>query len=290
MSSEITGIGEIFSEKIKHSNISGRVESCRPIGVFDSGVGGLTVLSCIMRLLPNEDIIYIGDTARVPYGGREDKEIIDINRQFLDYFTKQEVKMVIMACGTSSSIAYPVLKNKYKIPIVALITPGSKMALNSTKNFKIGLIATVGTINSCAYQKKIYELNKEALVFAEPCPLFVPLIEGGFLETEETKKIAREYLKPILEAGADSIILGCTHYPHLTKVIHEIAGQNIILVDPAEGAVAEAREILAKNGILNQKNHKAHYQYFVTGSPTHFEELGSKLLGKNIAGVKQIQL
>ena len=261
-----------------------------PVGIFDSGVGGLTVFSEFIKYLPSEDVIYLADTARVPYGGRPPEEIIKINEEIMNYFVGRGVKMVIMACGTSSSIAYPLLKDKYQIPIVALIDPGSYGAVQATKNGKIGIVATLGTVNSGAFQKKIKELKKDAEVYAEACPLFVPLIEGGFTEADETKKVARDYLKPLLKAGIDTLIFGCTHYPHLRKVIGEIVGPNVALVDPAYEAVRDAKKILKKNGMLKSKTTHGKYEYLVTGSPMQFQDLGSKLLGRLIAGVKQIKL
>jgi glutamate racemase len=261
-----------------------------PVGIFDSGVGGLTVLRQFMKHLPQEDVIYLADTARVPYGGRPPEEIIEINKGILDYFEEQKVKMVIMACGTSSSIAYPVYKDKYDYPIVSLIAPGAQAAVASTRNNKIGIIATLGTVKSRAYQTMIHEMRMEAEVTSEACPLFVPLIEGGFIQSDETRKVAREYLKPLIKAQVDTIILGCTHYPHLSEVIREIAGQNVVLVDPADDSVMMAKGILEKLGMLNEKGRKGKISYVVTGPVAQFEELGSRLLGKPIAGAKQIRL
>ncbi|MBI5701811.1 glutamate racemase [Candidatus Saganbacteria bacterium] len=276
-----------YSKKIEDGSKS---EKASPIGVFDSGVGGLSVLSQITRLLPHEDIIYIADTARVPYGGRPDDEIIKINREILDHFEKAKVKAVVMACGTSSSIAYPVLKEKYKFPIISLIRPGAKAALDKTHNQKIGVIATLATINSKAYEGTIHELKDTAKVLSSPCPLFVPMIEGGFIETDETRKIAVEYLKPLLKEGIDTLILGCTHYPHLVKVLSSIAGPNVALVDPSEYAANELMEVLGKHQLLNSKNHKAKYSYLVTGKVEQFLELGNKLFSRPIASAKQIKL
>lgn len=247
-----------------------------PLGMFDSGVGGLTVLAEVARQLPAEDVLYLGDTKRVPFGGRPPAEIIKINTEILNYFTEQGVKMVIMACGTSSSLAYPVLKDKYKFPIISLIEPGSRAAAAATKNNRIGLLATAGTVESGSYQRTIKQLKKEAEVIAEACPLFVPLIEGGFVETEETKKVAKEYLKPLLKERVDTIILGCTHYPHLLGTLRELTEGKITFINPAEEAVAEAKKL------LTPRTGRGQYQFVVTGSVLHFEELGSKLFGRPI--------
>ena len=293
MNSEVSNIGKMFPEKIGKSAKKPKPQKeplASPIGVFDSGVGGLTVLSQIMLQLPHEDIIYLADTARVPYGSKSPDEIIEINIKILNYFEKQGVKMVVMACGTSSSIAYPVLKDNYRFPIVSLINPGARAALSATRNKKIGLIATLGTIQSGAYESEIKKINPDVEVFSEPCPLFVPLIEGGFVEADETRKVAKEYLKPLLKAGIDTLILGCTHYPHLIKVLREITGSKIAFVDPAESAVAEAKDILAQHRIANGLKHKAEYKYLVTGPVGQFEEIGGKLFGRLITNARQVEI
>ena len=267
-----------------------KITPSSPIGVFDSGVGGLTVLAQIMQKLPNEDILYLADTARVPYGGRSPQEIIKINHEILPFLIKNESKLVIMACGTSSSIAYPVVKDEYPVHIINLIDPGSRAAVEASKSGRIGIIATAATVNSRAYQTKIKELNKEAEVHAVGCPLFVPLIEGGFIETDETKKVAREYLNSLLKENIDTLILGCTHYPHLAKVLQAIVGPKVTLVDPAEEAVEDAKKMLKKAGTLKTKLMPAKYKYYVTGSPIQFQDLGSRLLGKPIIAAKQVTL
>lgn len=294
MNSEIANIGKAYPEKIvpkiSGGKKLGKAKEAVPIGVFDSGVGGLTVLSQMMQQMPHEDIVYLADTLRLPYGGRPPEEIIEINRMILDYFENLGVKMVVMACGTSSAIAYPVLKDEYSFPIVSLINPGAHSAVSATRNSKIGLIATLGTVSSGAYQKAINEIESGIHFFAQSCPLFVPLIEGGFIDADETRRVAREYLKPLLKADIDTLILGCTHYPHLKNILREIAGPDVVFVDPAEYAVTYAKEILAKSNIANSTRHKAKHSYVVTGDVNQFEELGSRLLGKPIVQAKQIIL
>jgi len=284
MNVEISRIRGVSIDSVKHK-FEGEGESAKktpdsPVGIFDSGVGGLTVYSEFIRQLPGENVIYLADTARVPYGGRPAEEIIKINEEIIGYFIGRGVKMVIMACGTSSSIAYPVLKDKYDIPIIPMIEPGARGAVQATRNGKIGIIATLGTVNSGAFQNAI----KDAEVYAVACPLFVPLIEGGFIEADETKKVARDYLKPLIKAGIDTLILGCTHYPHLKKIIGEIVGPNVALIDPAYEAVQDAKKMQRNKG-----THGKH-EFEVTGSPLHFQDLGSKLLGRPIANVKQLKL
>lgn len=261
-----------------------------PIGVFDSGVGGLTVLKEIMRQLPNEDVVYLADTARVPYGGRPPEEIIKINEEIIPFLIDYGAKLIIMACGTSSSIAYPVLKDKYKVHLISLIEPGARAAAAATRSGIVGLIATVGTVDSQAFQNAVSSLKKDAKVVAQACPLFVPLIEGGFIEAEETKRVVKEYLKPLLKEKIDTLILGCTHYPHLAKALRERTGPEVVFVDPAEEAVSDAKKLLQKAGTTKSKTSVPKYEYLVTGSVVQFQDLGSRLLGKPISHAKQVKM
>ena len=261
-----------------------------PIGMFDSGLGGLSVLQILMKELPNEGVIYFADTARVPYGGRPPQEIVKINYEIIDYLIEQGIKLLVMACGTSSSIAYPVVKEKYKLPIVEIVTPGARAAVKATGTGRIGLIATVGTVDSGAFQREIKAIRADAEVFAQGCPLFVPLIEGGFIGAEETKRVAREYLKPILKEKIDTLILGCTHYPFLSKIIQEIAGPGVVLVNPGEEAVSEAKELLKKNDLLHSGKRSGSNTYLVSGSLSQFKEMGSRLMGKPLSGVHKVNL
>lgn len=259
-----------------------------PIGIFDSGVGGLTVLKEIMRQLPNEDVLYLADTARVPYGSRPPEEIIKLNEEIIPFLIDRGAKLIIMACGTSSSIAYPVVKDKYKVHIIGLIGPGSRAATTATRSGIIGLIATAGTVNSQSYQNAIGAMKKDARVIAQACPLFVPLVEGGFIEAEETKRVAKEYLKPLQKENIDTLILGCTHYPHLNKILRERTGPDVVFIDPAEEAVADAKKLLQKAGTVQGKTHTPKYEYLVTGSVVQFQDLGSRLLGKPITHAKHV--
>jgi glutamate racemase len=273
--------------------VSGKAEERKvapssPIGIFDSGVGGLTVLQEIMRQLPHEDVVYLADTARVPYGGRPPEEIIKINEEIIPYLIDYGAKLIIMACGTSSSIAFPIVKDKYKVHIIGLIEPGARTAIDATRSGVIGVIATIGTINSQAYQEALKSFKKEIKVVAQACPLFVPLVEGGFIEAEETKRVAKEYLKPLLKENIDTLILGCTHYPHLTKILKERTGPNVTFVDPAEDAVADAKKLLQKAGTMKSKTSAPKYEYLVTGSVVQFQDLGSRLLGKPITNAKHV--
>jgi glutamate racemase len=258
--------------------------------VFDSGVGGLTVLREIMRQLPHEDTIYLADTARVPYGGRSPEEILRINEAIVPWLIGQGAKLIVVACGTSSALAYPVLKDKYKVSLIGMIESGARAALAATRSGRIGVIATAGTIHSRAYQKTLQSLKEGVEVFGQPCPLFVPLIEGGFVEAEETRRVAKEYLQPLIKDGIDTLILGCTHYPHLLKILKERVGPAVAIVDPAEEVVKEVAKLLRQAGTLKDKTRPPKHEYLVTGSAPHFEELGSRLLGQPIAHAKHVEI
>lgn len=294
MSEEILNVKSILSEGFVHKleNIvkTFKPKQSLPIGVFDSGVGGLTVLEKIIEEMPHEDLIYLADTARVPYGGRPPQEIIEINKKILDYFESIKIKMVVMACGTSSAIAYPVYKDSYKFPIISMVGAGAKAAAAATKNNKVGVIATLGTVSSGAFKKAIQEENRDIKVFMQACPLFVPLIEGGFVDTEETKKVAQDYLKPLLSGNIDTLVLGCTHYPHLKKILKEIVGPNIALIDPSENVAFEAKDRLRQSELLNAKTHLGSVNYIVTGQTAQFEEIGSRLLNRQIKGAKRVEI
>lgn len=282
---------ERISLKISGKMDRERVTPSSPIGVFDSGVGGLTVLRQIMKKLPHEDVIYLADTARIPYGGRSPQEIIKINNEIIPFLIDQGAKMIIMACGTSSAIAYPEVKDKYPLEIINLIGPGSRAAVAATQSGNIGIIATTATVNSHAYQDTITNLMADANIHAISCPLFVPLIEGGFVESDEVRRVAKEYLKPLLKNDIDTLILGCTHYPHLKKILQSLTGPGVTLIDPAEEAVADTKLLLKKAGTLKDKSHPAgQYEYFVTGSEIRFQDLGGRLMGKPIGAVKRVTL
>lgn len=261
-----------------------------PIAMFDSGVGGLTVLEQVKKLLPHEDIIYLADTARVPYGGRSPSEIIKINKEIIGFFIRQGAKMIVMACGTSSSIAYPLLKDKYPVPIIGIIEGGARMAVRATRNNRIGVIATMGTVNSRSYEVAVHAIKKEAEVFSQACPLLVPLIEGGFVNSEETEKVLKDYLKPLTQKKIDTLVLGCTHYPHLTDMIKGILGPEVIIVDPAEDAASTVKETLTKGAMLNSSNEPVKYRYIVTGSAVTFQELASRLMGRALTNVEEAKL
>ncbi len=289
--------GTVYSgriiQKVGEKSPSVKTGPMSPIAMFDSGVGGLTVLREVMKQLPMEQVIYFADTARVPYGGRTPNEIIKFNKEILDFLISLGAKAVIMACGTSSAIAYPILKDRYSVPMVSLIEPGAYAAVRATRNNKIGLIATQATVDSSAYQRTIKKMKKDVKVFSAACPLFVPLIEGGFTDAEETKKTALAYMKPLLKAGIDTLILGCTHYPHLIKVLREVSGMSVKFVDPAEEAVSETKKLISSKGLAATRpvqSFRDKYSFFVSGSVAQFQDVGGKLMGQPIVNVKKTSI
>ncbi|MCX5750057.1 MAG: glutamate racemase [Candidatus Saganbacteria bacterium] len=293
--SDVTNIPAVPTQRII-TMVSEKLQATKPqpngpIGIYDSGVGGITVLTEVMKQMPEEDVIYLADTARVPYGGRSAQEIIKFNREIIHFMLGQGVKMIIVGCNTSCALAYQAMREEFPaVPIQGMIGPGARAAANATKNNRIGLIATVGTIESKAYEIALTKVNKNIAVTANACPLFVPLIEGGFIDAVETLNVAKIYLKPILEAEVDTLIYGCTHYPYLEKVISKIMGPEVALVDPAEESIKHAKKAMDRLKLGNIKPRLPKYTYFVTGSVVQFQDLGSKLLGKPLGSVKQATL
>ena len=257
----------------------------KAIGVFDSGVGGLTVVKELIRQMPNEDIVYFGDTARVPYGIKSQETVIRFSVEDALFLLKQDVKLICIACNTASSVALPVIKNHFKVPVVGVITPGAKEGVYASRNKRIGVIGTRGTIKSRSYEKEIKKLDSGVSVFVQACPLFVPFVEEGWLKQPEVKSIARTYLKPLKDARVDTVILGCTHYPLLKPVIKEVMGESVTLIDSAKQVALEVKNILAAEGLLNGK-HAAVHKFFVSDNPEWFSELAYRFLGKPVKGIK----
>ncbi|MBR4110700.1 MAG: glutamate racemase [Clostridia bacterium] len=219
----------------------------RPIGIFDSGCGGLTVLKEYLNLLPNENYIYFGDTARLPYGSKSKQTIIEFSKQIVNFLISKDVKMIIIACGTASACAYDVLKDLYDIPIRSIITPTAK----AVDDKEIGVIATKGTINSNAWEESILAFHNDSLVISKACPLFVPLVEEGFANTEVAKLVAKDYLNVFENSNISSLILGCTHYPILEKTIKETIANNINIVNIGYYSALDTKEYLESNSMLN---------------------------------------
>lgn len=251
-----------------------------PIGVFDSGVGGLTVLQEVHRQLPNESVVYFGDTARLPYGKRSPAEIIEYVYEILHWMQSLEVKMAIMACNTSSALALDVVRPEFKLPILGLILPGARAAVGKGK--RIGVIATTATVKSEAYVQAICESDPQAQVFQVDCPEFVPLIESDRINDPYTLQVARQYLQPLIEANIDTLVLGCTHYPHLSGVLRQILPSHVALVNPASYVVKAAAQELDLMGLkCNDGRHdRAETKFFVSGEPERFAQVSRRWLGK----------
>lgn len=245
------------------------------IGVFDSGVGGLTVLQEIYRQLPQESVLYFGDTARVPYGTRTAAEILQFTRETLDWMVQQRVKMAIMACNTSSALALETVRHEYDLPILGVILPGARAA--ALQGQRIGVIATPATVNSNAYLDAIREANPHADVWQVACPEFVPLIETNRLEDPYTLAIAKEYIQPLLDRSIDTLVYGCTHYPHLEPVFRKFIPDNVRYVNPAIHVVSAASNELKLLGIHSQIN-AVPTKFIVSGDPHQFSQLATQWL------------
>lgn len=259
----------------------------KPIGVFDSGVGGLTVAKELIRQLPNEDIVYFGDTARVPYGIKSKETVIRFSIENILFLLKQDVKLICVACNTVSSVALPVIKNHFKVPIVGVISPGVREAVYATQNKRIGVIGTRGTIRSRTYELEIKHLDPEVKVTVQSCPLFVPFVEEGWLSGNVVLDVARTYLKPLKSARVDTVILGCTHYPILKPVIKEVLGKNVFLIDSAQQVAIEVKKILAAEGQL-EKGRRGKHKFYVSDNPEWFSGLARRFLGQSLKDVRKV--
>jgi glutamate racemase len=259
----------------------------RPIGIFDSGVGGLTVVQQIQKILPGEDIVYFGDTARVPYGTKSSQTITKFSVENVEFLMEKDVKLVVVACNTASALSLDFLKRCFRVPIIGVIEPGAKGAASVTRSGRIGVIGTNATISSGSYEKAIRKLNPGALVTARSCPLFVPLVEEGWLKRPVTRDVASIYLAPLKAAKVDTLIMGCTHYPLLREVIKSVMGRGVLLIDSAKEVAKEARIILASAGLLNSPGRKEKHNFFVSDEPSRFAAVAERFLKKKISCVKR---
>ncbi|MBQ8558384.1 MAG: glutamate racemase [Tyzzerella sp.] len=268
------------------------VKKSAPVGVFDSGVGGLTVAREIMRHLPNENIVYFGDTARVPYGSKSKDNIIRYSRQIIHFLKTKGVKAIVIACNTASALALDVVREESDIPIIGVVEPGARAALETTKTRKIGVIGTEGTIRSAMYEKIIQGIDPEATVIGKACPLFVPLVEEGFAKHRVTQEIIDYYLASFLETDIDSLILGCTHYPLLRSRIREYVGEKITLVNPAYETAMDLKQLLKARGIENMDTRQEHaaYSFYVSDAADKFKQFANSILPYDIETTKQINI
>ncbi len=260
-----------------------------PIGVFDSGVGGLTVASEIMKQLPNERIIYFGDTARVPYGNKSKKTIIKYSKQIVNFLLEKNVKAIVIACNTASALALEEIKAQVSIPVIGVVEPGAKTAASVTKNNNMGIIGTKGTISSGIYQELLNKTNPEVNVYGKACPLFVPLVEEGWINDPITFDVARRYLADFMEIDIDTLVLGCTHYPLLRDTISSVLGNRVNLVNPAFETAKTLKDVLISKGIKSHQKTSNH-EFYVSDGVDQFDTFAEGILPHYLKGAKEINI
>ncbi|PKM94832.1 MAG: glutamate racemase [Firmicutes bacterium HGW-Firmicutes-1] len=260
----------------------------RPIGVFDSGFGGLTIAKEIMDHLTNERIVYFGDTARIPYGSKSKETIIKYSAQIIRFLQTKDVKAIVIACGTASATALEAVREKFDLPIIGVVEPAAMSAVKETKNNRIGIIGTDGTIASKSYDQVIYKQTKNIDVFSTACPLFVPLVEEGWLEDEVTVEVAKRYLKTLKDKDVDTLILGCTHYPLLSKIIGEIMG-DVTLINPANETAAVLDKLLTSKD-LKHDDHEPIHEFYVSDRANKFEAFAKIILQRQTLHVQHINI
>ena len=265
----------------------------RPIGVFDSGLGGLTAVHSLWKILPEENLIYFGDTARVPYGGRSKETILKYARQDVRFLRSFDLKAILIACGTVTTTSLDTLQAENDLPIVGVVEPTCRRALLVTKTKKVGMIATLASVRSGAYEATLRRLDPTVEVICKPCPLFVPLVENGRFRRGDIviETVAREYLEPLKETGIDTLILGCTHYPLLTEIIGDIMGPGVTLVSAGEESAFELKRLLKAQDLRNDESHEGSAAYYVSDQAESFEETASWFLQEDLRhGANQIDI
>ena len=264
-----------------------------PIGVFDSGVGGLTVAREIMRQIPNERIVYFGDTARVPYGSKSKDNIIKFSRQIIRFLQTENVKAIVIACNTASALALDEMQQEFDLPILGVVKPGAKVAVENTANKRIGLIGTEANIRSGVYTRYIKSLDDEAKVFEKACPLFVPLVEEGWLHDDITLQVASRYLEELKEKDIDTLIMGCTHYPLIRSTIRKVMGDKVNLVNPAYETAIELKNLLERDNLANKcdvDSPSSMYRFYVSDAEEKFKLFANSILPFDITMTKQINI
>ena len=263
--------------------------SGHPIGVFDSGIGGLTVVRALMERLPFENIIYFGDTARVPYGVKSPETITQYATEITNFLLQKDVKLLIIACNTMAAVAYQAVRGISPVPVLDVIDAGARKATSETHSKSIGVIGTPATVNSNAYARAIHQHDPAIRVFSQACPLFVPLVEEGWWNHPVTRLTAQEYLRPVLAEHIDTLVLGCTHYPLIKPLLQEIAGPDISLVDSAEAMADITAHLLADRHLGNDERTQPKYRFFVTDVPYHFQTIGEGFLGRTLSHVELVK-
>jgi len=257
-----------------------------PIGVFDSGIGGLTVAHALMRRMPNESVLYFGDTARVPYGPKSPDTVRRYSREIAAFLAGEGIKTLVVACNTATAHALPALRDDVPLPVIGVIEPGARAAVRATRGGHIGVIGTAGTIKSGAYERAIRELDPSVRITARACPLFVPLVEEGWVDHDATRMIARDYLAPLLRENVDTVVLGCTHYPLLKPLLADVLGPEVALIDSAEETAIETASVLRHQGLAAPDQAKPQHRFVASDDPLMFLQLGQRFLGGAIETVE----
>ena len=257
-----------------------------PIGIFDSGIGGLTVAHAVMQQLPRESVTYFGDTARVPYGPKSPETVRRYSLEIASFLVQQQVKTLVVACNTATAHALPALRASLTIPVIGVIEPGARAAVRATRNGHVGVIGTAGTIKSGAYERALRALEPGLRITARACPLFVPIVEEGWIDHEATRLIAREYLEPLLLEEVDALVLGCTHYPLLKPVIADVLGPGVALIDSAEETARETAAVLQSEHLTATGRNQPTHRFIASDDPLMFLQLGQRFLGDAIDGVE----
>lgn len=266
------------------------MEKEKPIGVFDSGIGGLTVVKRVASILPTENIVYFGDTARVPYGGKSNTTVVEYSMQDAKFLMSKNVKVIVVACNTASSVALDDLRKAFNVPVIGMIEPGADFALKHTVTGRIGVIGTNTTINNHAYLKAIKKLNPDVEVFEKACPLFVPLAEEGWIESKATYLIAEEYLKELKDLNIDTLVLGCTHYPILAKVIQEVMGDSVKLIDSGIAAASIVKTELERIGFCTNSFSPGIQDFYISDIPQKFKEIADIFMGKPLEFIRKVDI
>lgn len=266
-------------------------DTSSPIGIFDSGLGGLTVMRQIALALPEEDIVYFGDTARVPYGSKSPATIIRFTEENCRFLVGLGPKLLVVACNTASAAALPHLRRTFHVPILGVVEPGARAAVAATRNRRIGVVGTEATIRSRAYVEAIRALDPAIAIVDRACPLFVPLVEEGRDSDDPIVRLAaKEYLRPLIEFGVDTVVLGCTHYPLLKDAFRAVLGRAVTIVDSAEETARAAVELLDQRGLRRREGTSPVYRYFVTDNPLRFASVGSRIMGSIVENVEWVDL
>ncbi|BEI59112.1 glutamate racemase [Blautia luti] len=269
-----------------------KIDRDAPVGVFDSGVGGLTVAREIMRNLPSEKIVYFGDTARVPYGSKSKETVIRYSRQIIRFLQEQQVKAIVVACNTASAFALDTVRDEFDIPIIGVIESGAKVAAARTRNKRVGIIGTVGTVGSGIHAQYLKKLDPGITVFGKACPLFVPLVEEGWLHDPVTVEVASRYLKELQDKDVDTLILGCTHYPLIRSTIRQVMGEEVCLVNPAYETALELGKLLEEQGLSSTGTEQKEfpYRFYVSDLADEFKEFANSILPYDVEMTKKIDI